>query len=61
MALATSKDWELGVQVKNLTNEKYATYGGYGFITTSTGSRNSYFYYPGDPRTVWLSAKYTFH
>ncbi len=57
----TSKDWELGVQVKNLTNEKYATYGGYGFITTSTGSRNSYFYYPGDPRTVWLSAKYTFH
>ena len=57
----TSKAWEFGVQMKNLTDEKYATYGGYGFITTSTGSRNSYFYYPGDPRTVWLSARFTFH
>jgi iron complex outermembrane receptor protein len=52
--------WEWDFRIQNLLNSKYSSYGGYGFITTSTGSRNSYFYYPGDPQTWWLTARYRF-
>ena len=57
----SEKNWEVEFTVKNITDEKYATYGGYGFITKQPSSGYSYYYYPGDPRTFWLSARYRFN
>jgi len=49
------------VTVKNVTGSTYATYGGYGFVSMPGGNgMNSYYYYPSDPRSVFLSANYRF-
>jgi iron complex outermembrane recepter protein len=53
--------WEWRLAVRNLTNERYATYGGHGFVTLEDGGGASrYYHYPSDPRTVALTARYTF-
>ncbi len=59
--------WEVQLTVRNLTGERYSTYGGYGFVTlpgvSNTGDPNGasrYYYYPSDPRAVLITAKYNF-
>jgi iron complex outermembrane recepter protein len=45
--------------VRNFFDEKYATFGGYNtFITLPGGSTSDYYYYPGDPRSFWLTVSY---
>ncbi len=49
------------VTVKNLTGATYATYGGYAFVSLPKGmGMDSYYYYPSDPRSVFLSVNYRF-
>jgi iron complex outermembrane receptor protein len=53
--------WESSVNIKNLFDKRYANYGGYGFVQTAPGSNGySYYYYPSDPRAIFLSTRYTF-
>ncbi len=49
--------------IRNVFDKKYATFGGYNtFITLPGGAFTSdYYYYPGDPRTVWLTVGRQFH
>lgn len=55
-------NWETRLTVKNVGNSQYSTYGGYGFVTgPNSNNANNYFYYPSDPRSVFVSAKYTFN
>ena len=57
----TSGKLDTKVTVKNLMGTTYSTYGGYGFVTTPGGNgMNSYYYYPSDPRSVFLSVNYRF-
>ena len=52
---------ETRVTFKNITNAKYASYGGYGFVSTPGASgTNSYYFFPGDPRALLLSLNYRF-
>lgn len=54
--------WETRLTIKNIGNAQYSTYGGYGFVTgPNSNNGNNYFYYPNDPRSVYLTAKYTFN
>lgn len=54
-------NWETRLTVKNVGNAQYATYGGYGYVQLpNNSSGNSYYYYANDPRSVYVSAKYTF-
>ena len=54
-------DWEASVKVKNVLDKRYANYGGYGFVNTSpVNSGYSYYYYPADPRSVYLTLRYMF-
>ena len=47
--------------VKNLLGETYAPYGGYGFVSLPGGANGyRYYYYPSDPRSVYLSLSYQF-
>lgn len=47
--------------VKNLTGARYASYGGYGFVSTSGGGgAYSYYHFPADPRSMLLSLNYRF-
>jgi iron complex outermembrane receptor protein len=47
--------------VKNVTGVNYASYGGYGFVSTPGGSgTTTYYYYPSDPRSLYLSMAYSF-
>lgn len=47
--------------IKNVGNASYATYGGYGTISTAEGpAAKSYYYYPSDGRSYFISTKYTF-
>jgi iron complex outermembrane receptor protein len=54
--------WESSINVKNILNRRYASYGGYGFVHLAPGNNydNSYYYYPADPRAIFLSTRYTF-
>lgn len=55
-------NWETRLTIKNVGNSQYSTYGGYGFVTgPNSNNANSYFYYPNDPRSVFVSAKYSFN
>jgi iron complex outermembrane receptor protein len=55
-------NWEARFTVKNVGNAQYSTYGGYGFVTgPNSNNANNYFYYPNDPRSVFVSAKYHFN
>ena len=52
---------ETKLTVKNLTGSTYAAYGGYGFVSTpGANGMNSYYYFPSDPRSVFLSMVYRF-
>jgi iron complex outermembrane recepter protein len=47
--------------IKNVGNATYATYGGYGTISTADGAgAKSYYYYPSDRRSYFITTKYTF-
>jgi iron complex outermembrane receptor protein len=53
--------WESAINLKNIFDKRYANYGGYGFVTLPTGgSGYSYYYYPSDPRAIFLTTRYTF-
>jgi iron complex outermembrane receptor protein len=54
------KNWETRLTIKNLGGANYATYGGYGFVSTPGGGGNAYYYYPSDPRSIYIMAKYRF-
>jgi len=57
----TSGKLDTKVTVKNLMGSTYSTYGGYGFVSTPGGNgMNSYYYYPSDPRSVFVSMNYRF-
>ena len=51
------QQWTFELRIANVTNIKYAAYGGYGF-NTSRGFDT--FYYPADPRSLRLLARYDF-
>jgi iron complex outermembrane receptor protein len=52
---------EAKLTVKNLTGTTYSTYGGYGFVSTpGANGSNSYYYFPSDPRSLFLSINYRF-
>lgn len=49
--------WTYAAYVTNLLDKKYANYGGYGFVSLAPGSSgNSYYYYPGDPAAIRMTA-----
>ena len=53
--------WESSINIRNLFDKRYANYGGYGFVQTAPGSNGySYYYYPADPRAIFLSTRYIF-
>ncbi len=53
--------WEVQLTVRNLVGKTYATYGGYGFVALPGGTGgNRYYHYPSDPRSVLITAKYSF-
>jgi len=53
--------WDGRLTIKNITNEHYATSGGYGYVSLPGGSGGySYYYYPSDPRSVFASLSYNF-
>jgi iron complex outermembrane recepter protein len=45
--------WDVSLTARNITNEHYATYGGY-------SSSRGYYYYPSDPRSLLASISYRF-
>jgi iron complex outermembrane receptor protein len=48
--------WTISAGVNNLFDKRYATFGGYGFVSlTPSSSGNSYFYYPGEPLSAYLT------
>ena len=56
-----SGSWETRFTIKNLAGANYATNGGYGSVSTPTGAFvSSYYYYPSDPRSYYLTLKYVF-
>jgi iron complex outermembrane recepter protein len=54
--------WESSIILKNIFDKRYANYGGYGFVHLAPGNNygNSYYYYPADPRAIFISTRYTF-
>ena len=55
-------NWEARLTIKNVGNASYATYGGYGYTTFAGGTgASSYYYYGSDPRSAFISAKYSFN
>ena len=53
--------WETRLTLKNIGNAQYSTYGGYGYVQLpNNSSSNSYYYYANDPRSIYISGKYTF-
>jgi iron complex outermembrane receptor protein len=55
-------NWDARLTIKNVGNVQYSSYGGYGFVTgPNSNNANNYFYYPNDPRSVFVSAKYSFN
>lgn len=52
---------EAKLTVKNLTGTTYSTHGGYSFVSTpGANGLNSYYYFPSDPRSLFLSLNYRF-
>ena len=55
-----SGPWETRLTIKNMTNTRYASTSGYGFVSQPGGTGlNSYYYYPGEKRAFYLSLQYT--
>ena len=52
------KQWDAKLTVKNVGNARYANYGGY---LWATGTGYSYFYYPSDGRSIFMTLKYNFN
>jgi iron complex outermembrane receptor protein len=54
--------WDVRLLLKNATGTHYATYGGYSSSVLQPGGTlgTSYYYYPSDPRSLMLSARYRF-
>ena len=53
--------WDGRVTIKNVGNAHYATYGGIGFVRlTPVANGDTYYYYPSDPRSVFVSVSYNF-
>ena len=54
--------WESALRLKNIFDKRYANYGGYGFVHLAPGNNygNSYYYYPADPRAIFITTKYTY-
>jgi len=53
--------WDIRLSIRNIANERYATYGGYQDKGDNGASfYKGYYYYPSDPRSVFLSASYNF-
>ncbi|MBU3589189.1 TonB-dependent receptor [Polynucleobacter sp. 80A-SIGWE] len=51
--------WESRLTIKNVGGVNYSSYGGYGSLSTPGGGLTTgYYYYPSDPRSVFLSVKY---
>lgn len=55
--ISTKKSqWTISAGVNNLFNKRYANFGGYGFVSlTPSTSGNSYYYYPGEPLSAYLT------
>jgi iron complex outermembrane receptor protein len=53
--------WESALRLRNIFDKRYANYGGYGFVHLAPGNYgNSYYYYPADPRAIFITTRYTF-
>lgn len=52
--------WKIEARLMNLTDVKYAAYGGYGFNMSLPTPANDTFYYPADPRSFRILARYDF-
>ncbi len=54
--------WESAIRLKNIFDKRYANYGGYGSVHLAPGNNfgNTYYYYPADPRAIFISTRYTF-
>ena len=54
--------WTYAAYVTNLLDKKYSNYGGYGFVSLAPGSSGySYYYYPGDPVSIRVTATRSFN
>ena len=51
--------WDFRLAIKNLANERYATYGGYQ-DKSNPSFYAGYYYYPSDPRSVFATLSYNF-
>jgi len=55
-----SGKWEGKLAIKNVGNTYYSSSGGYGSLLVPGGNTaQNYYYYPGDPRSVFLTVKYS--
>ncbi len=54
--------WESALRLRNIFDKRYANYGGYGFVHLAPGNNygNSYYYYPADPRAIFITTRYSF-
>lgn len=57
-----SEHWDARVTIKNIGNSHYATYGGITSVSFQNAPlfRDSYYYYPSDPRSLLASVSYNF-
>lgn len=52
--------WDTRLSIKNIGGANYSTYGGYGSLLVPGGTlRTGYYYYPSDPRAIFLSVRYS--
>jgi outer membrane cobalamin receptor len=55
------RQWTSSLTVKNLFDRRYANYGGYTNVQINSNTfADSYYYYPADPRGIYISTRYTF-
>jgi iron complex outermembrane receptor protein len=60
-AVYTYGSWESALRIKNIFDKKYANYGGYGSVQLDPNNfGTAYYYYPADPRAIFISTRYTF-
>jgi iron complex outermembrane receptor protein len=55
-----SGNWDSRLVIKNVGGSSYSTYGGYGsYLVPGGNTATGYYYYPSDPRAVFLTVKYS--
>jgi iron complex outermembrane receptor protein len=55
-----SGNWDSRLVVKNIGGANYSTYGGYGsYLVPGGNTATGYYYYPSDPRAIFLTIKYS--